>query len=537
MLSTLRRSNTVQLQKQPFTISNKLPVRSVFSRSSLQDAHVIESKPEIKLDDILHGLADIPKDLNGVYQRWLQQFRSCIQILQNPDPVGSVDKTQEIEEITKCWLDNFYEYNLEQEADNFTLTDLLFMIRCFLLACTRGFVAREVMEFEHLSVLFNKVVILSCMHNSQASVSFPDAKSLESLENQMISFIIQHYFSTVKITEIASRLRAEFVIIEKKQKQQQQQKKQQQQPQRTEFKYVDLDEMNTPLTQFELLSPELETIKRQLFIRNETQPNANLGWLWNQSGIEMYSNFIPLCTRVFSHIIREQQLLQAYPMKELPSLPPNSLELLHKWLIAECAVDAEDDLRLRFAEISHELQIPMGGRLFYQRRKVTRNNVPTSVTVLEDQLGYDTSSRLSEMAKTKPQDVCQDPKHDLYNSLLLTMMDLRFTQRKRTSLLTHFVILPTQLADLHKHKYPYKQFATEKHYGQVRAPLLALMQKKWRIQFKSVWYTCKNFSEALLSWIRLIVEEFQGQLFNPQLGPIPIKDLFYDPFFEQQNEL
>jgi hypothetical protein len=498
-LSTLRRSNTLSMSSKMATLSNTQP------------AHTIV-RPDINWNvtlpnNLIHNteLDKFPTDLNPQYQQWLQQFRSCIQHLQNPD-FDRVDKNKDIQQLTQYWLENYYDFNLEQ--DNLSRTDLLFYIRCFLLTCHRGPKAREIIPITELNVLFNRIAMFSCNHNCQFKASYPTVAQIEQLENEVASFMLQHFYSSTRIRQYVDMFKADFQYLEEVEKN----------------KGIPLREYK--VMEMEKLSPEMKLLKKQLFIRNEKEPNANIGWLWSQTSIEMFTKFIPLCTRVFSHVYREQQLYEAYPIRSL-LISKQAIQKLHLWLKKEASIDAEDDLRLRFAELAHELQIPMGGRLQTQRKAVTRDDHPTALTILENELGYDTSLRLSDMAKTKPPIVAEDPNHELYTALLFTLMDIRLEQTKKTSLLKDYVVLPTVFANLHT--LPKKQFHIESKWGRKRTPLITYLHKTWMIHFDKTWWKCDSASEAILGWIRFIVTEYDGEI--PNSGGINIKQDYYNPFF------
>ena len=244
----------------------------------------------------------------------------------------------------------------------------------------------------------------------------------------------------------------------------------------------------------------------------------------------MYTSFPALCSRVFSQVYREQQLLASYPVQQLAAIPRFCVDRLHQWVNQQVGIDAEDDFRARYIEMIHELQIPMGGRLQSQRRLVTRDEQSGAVTILERELGYDTSLRLTEMARLKPRDIAADPTHDNFPSLMLTMFNLRLSQTKKTNFISDYMVLPTAFSMLDKLAKT-KQFERKEAFGHLRAPLVTLLQRSWMVHFRETWWKCDSATDAVLGWLRFIVEQYEGEI--PNSAGINIKQHFYLPFFEE----
>lgn len=418
------------------------------------------------------------------YQRWLSELRQCIGYLQDPQ-LESVDKSQEIKQLTQFWLDNYFELNLEE--NNVSRQDLLFYVRCFLVVCHRGTLEKQ--PLEQLLDLYNRVAMFSCNHNCNSHMKYPAKEEIEKLENDCFSFIVQHYLSRSDMEKTTEKM------------------------------------MEVKLNE---LSPDLKTLKAQLHVTDETKPSSALGWMWAQEPLRMLLTFIPLCSRVFQQVYREQNLIDLYPVEPIPDIHADCVLRLQKWLEKEASIDAEDDLRPRYSELVHELQIPGGGRLQNTRRLVTRDDNPNSQTIVERELGFDTALKLSEGVNCiKPVKVAQDSNHEHYNCLLLTMFDLRLTQNKKTPFLKNYVILPTALPNLNVLPR-YKRPSTETWQGQARAPLVLYLQRKWMIQYKRKLFECASLEECLLGWLRICSTEYEGYL--PHTCDIPVSDMYKQLF-------
>jgi hypothetical protein len=418
------------------------------------------------------------------YQRWLSELRQCIGYLQDPQ-FESVDKSKEIKQLTQFWLDNYFELNLEE--NNVSRQDMLFYVRCFLVVCHRGNLEKQ--PLEQLLDLFNRVAMFSCNHNCAAHMKYPAKEEIEKLENDCFHFIVQHYFSKNDM-------------------------------QVTSEKMMD--------AKFNELSPDLKTLKAQLHVVDETKPSAAVGWLWLNEPLRMYLTFIPLCSRVFQQVYREQALLDLYPVEPIPDIHAHCVQRLQQWLAKEASIDAEDDLRPRYSELVHEMQIPAGGRLQSQRRLVTRDDQPNSQTIIERELGFDTALKLSDAVNcTKPIDVSKNPEHEHYSCLLLTMFDLRMKQTKKTEFIKNYVILPTGLPNLNVLP-KYKKPSTETYQGQARAPLILYLKRTWMIQYKRKLFECASLEECLLGWLRLCSTQYEGYI--PHTCDIDISDWYKQMF-------
>lgn len=481
------RSNTLTVNQNFVRSSSLAPPRS--DRTSYSDG------PMEMLSEMEDLFSVAPSEMKQEYQEWLSELRTCISFLQDKE-FDRVDKSKEIEKLTQYWLTNYFELNIEE--NNLSRTDLLFYIRCFLVVCDRGNL--EPMPMNMLLDLYNRLAIFSCNHNCNARMNYPSKEQIRELEDDCFGFIVQHYFSLQEFRKSVDRFIQDRDEKESK-----------------EHKVFEMAEM----------SNEMQTLKKSLFVEDEKTPNSNKGYLWTQDHLRMLLTLIPLADRVFSQVYREQRLLDSYRMGKIPQVPESVILKLQNWLIKEVAIDAEDDLRPRYVELLHELQIPMGGRLTSQRKLVTRDDHNNSLTIIEKELGYDTSLRLTNGASSsKHVEVAKNPDHDNYTALLITLWDLRLTQLKKTEFLKNHVVLPTALSIKLK---PAKRFETLKFGLSARAPLVTLIQRKWKIHYLTTFYTFETAAEALLVWARIITTEFGGEI--PTSGGINIKDKFFDPFW------
>lgn len=509
-MSTLRRANTLRYQQ-----AELVPARERRSRMANVPEYAYHPPADVppppKEDLEPPGHFKPPEDMSAQYREWINELNACIVYLQDPN-FERIDKAEQIDKLIEYWLENFYQLNIDDKG--LSRADVLFIVLCFLMACDRGSEMGELQPLKSLKCLYNRVVMFSCNHNCQAKMAFPTTSEIRNLENDACGFIVQHFYSTQHHVENCSRL-----------------------IQDTKYERHLEETKNKPtyehkMFEFDELPQDLRVLKQNLFTQDETKPNSNLGWLWQQSGIQMLTTFVPLCSRVFSHLYRERRLLQAWPLRQLPAIPRVAVDRLQKWLVAQASIEAEDEMRPKFIELVHELQIPMGARLQTTRRLVTRDDHDNAVNVLERELGYDTTFRLSEMAKTKPEHIAGNPKHDHYEALLLTVWDARLVQNKKTQFIADYFVLPTALPILKQLKH--KQFSQTVECGQARRPLLIFLRRKWMLHFKESWYQCDSCTEALLGWVRFVVEAYGGEL--PNSGGINIKADYYNPFFELNEE-
>lgn len=460
---------------------NQIREASTVSLFAMRNRRVYNMDPEPRAE------YKLPEQPSLHYEKWVSELRSCIKSLQELE-FDKVDKSLVLKELTDCWLDNYFEFNVEDHG--YSRTDFLFYVRCFVLLCHRGRLEKQGLEAMH--ELYNRVALLSCNHNCNSKMPFPSAKELEELETDCFSFIAQHYLSDSQLQQTIKQFR------------------------------------ENPKTEVKPLSEEMRMLKQQLFIEDEKNPNANKGYLFTQEPLRMILTFIPLCSRVFSCIQREQRLFQQYPLIKLEAAEPEWILRLHKWLAEECSIDAEDDLKPKFIELVHELQIPLGGRLQAQRRLVTRDDHANAATILEKELGYDTAMRLTEGVNTiKPSEVANNCKHEHFAPLVLVMFDLRLSQLKKTPFLKNFVVLPTALPIVKDLPKP-KRFDTLLVNGQPRAPLLTLLQRKWMIHYGLKFYECASIEEALLGWLRVLIADFNSEV--PCSAGVSLSD-FQQRFF------
>lgn len=456
----------------------------------------VQIPPEMKIQ--------MPKDRTIEYDRWITELNACITYLQD-ETFTYVDKTNEIQQLTNYWLSNYYDLNLEQ--DGLSRTDILFYIRCFLIVCNRDTSTIIPYNIDDLSIIYNRIAILSCNHNCNAKESYPSDNEIAELELDISCFIVWHYYSQKKFKTYVDQFMDHFKKqIEEKQ----------------DMKTNDL---------FKPLPDDLQKKTKMLVVENELESNANKGWLWSQTANEMLCNLIPLCSRVFSEIIRTRQLKQLYPIKNMTNITPQSIIRLADWTIKQCSIEVEDDFNSIFTDLAHELQLPMGSRLQSQRKTTTRDDKDMPIRILERELGYDTVSRLGSIANTKPIDIANNPNHDNYDALIFAVFDMRLTQTKKTSLIKEYIIPPTQYSNqqLKRGIETHKLFSTTEFHSQRRYPLITLLQRKWTIHYRSTWFICDSASEALLGWILIIQQEFKGNLPGVQIN---ITNDYYNLFFQ-----
>ena len=71
--------------------------------------------------------------------------------------------------------------------------------------------------------------------------------------------------------------------------------------------------------------------------------------------------------------------------------------------------------------------------------------------------------------------------------------------------------------------------------GAVMVMVVTLLQRSWMLHFKETWWKCENATEAVLGWLRFVVEQYQGEV--PNSAGINIKQHFYLPFFEEKSDM
>lgn len=475
--TTFRRSNTLASCKElkPSNQQARNPHRSTtgYSNGALFQ---------------LEGVVLPPEEVELKYQRWIRELKSCIQILQKGE-LNRVDKSAEIEELTAFWLKHHFDLSLEVEGC--TRADIVFYILCFLHACNNTSEIMQPVELIELIDVFNEVALLSCNHNKFEADQFPTALAVEDLWNRVSSFVVQHFFSAKLVSEHVTTL--------------------------NKVKEVGMF----------TLSKELTAKKKKYFIQNEKKPNANHGYIWTNTPGHIVNAFIPLCNRVFSHLTREKSLYNAFPVTQLPLIPYSVIGQFQAWVKEQTSIDVEDDLRGNYIELSHEGQIPMGGREQAKRKRDSRHDHAASLSILESELGYDTTFRLSEMVNAKPAVVGSDPQHPHYAPLVITLWSLRMFQNLRHKFTKHNLILPTEFSLIDGLKD--KPLFSNTLHNVTRMPIVVYLQWKWYIQFDEGWIRCPCVCSALLGWARIMHDRFGGVI--PNSNGVNINTHYYIPFF------
>jgi hypothetical protein len=226
--------------------------------------------------------------------------------------------------------------------------------------------------------------------------------------------------------------------------------------------------------------------------------------------------FIPLCSLVFRTLYFDDELLHAYEHRILPigSITESERESMKHWLINCCRIERTMKFLNTFRDLAYEAFAPMGARLNVGRRKA--GDFPPATTILEVNLGVDTTMAVMEGAEIDITIIAKDEQHIMYPYLLLSTFELIFQHYVENVSWMKYHFVKKHMCEEKPYLVLNRAFHCAPGIGEAR-PVMLYIAHMWCIWSRGKLILCKDIIEALLTWIWLVKNEYYGQLSTGQM--------------------
>jgi hypothetical protein len=244
--------------------------------------------------------------------------------------------------------------------------------------------------------------------------------------------------------------------------------------------------------------------------------DINRGEMFFEKPEAIPRTFMVIASRLFRCIDIEAELCSHFPQLYLAPAAQPQYEALRAWL-RECAdIQVGDMFLMQFRMMCFEYMVPMGSRLDTMRSASQQGEEEPINNVLQKHLGINVAQHLQEQGGVKLPVIASDPSHPLYDMLLLKMFTYMFEMKLKLSFWeVPYIVKPWEL--LRDPEKTMKHALAEDRLSDDRRPVFFYLLRQWRLLVDRQWVVCNSLSEAILLWLRLIMEQFGGELEGGQL--------------------
>lgn len=244
--------------------------------------------------------------------------------------------------------------------------------------------------------------------------------------------------------------------------------------------------------------------------------DPDYGVYWREAASEQkLLSFVSTASRVLRHIHIHHHLLSCYPHFQLHVSPVTRAmrDHLASWLCDKSQLQLTDGFIRFYRSVSFEMFLPLGARFITSRDPFANREDP--LTCLETTLGVETAAYIQSYAEMETTSIASDPSHPMYDKLLLLLF--HYMLKQYTSGAFDFVgddEAPTVLLHYDVDRVAEETALTKRFVILQRRPLLCQLQKLWFMHANGRWMPCKDLQDALLLWMIMVREHYQGMVGN-----------------------
>jgi hypothetical protein len=273
----------------------------------------------------------------------------------------------------------------------------------------------------------------------------------------------------------------------------------------------------------EFQPPVEEAVKEGMAVAPADAENIQPGILWTHSIGHVLKHFVPLASRTFHVIRRDERILKTLTPRDPDRavFSATNRARLHGWLIAKCSIQNPNSFYLMFRSLAFECSMASNGWKVHSSRKSSRASKLTSAeSIIDEECGFHAISRLHSLLKGDLMPIARDVDHEFHAHLLLVMFAFVYRQTFRVDFLKT-IYFSNQRVDAPE----MKEFMAKIKWGMHQRPVVVELQRQLyvldisgseqdtgpkvveRIQ-------CRDMYDALLYWIHLMHTKYDDELLD-----------------------
>jgi hypothetical protein len=427
----------------------------------------------------------------------LDRYRE--ELLLNP-PV-SIEHPEDLQ-----WIEHklFHEWDVIcTEEKGVSVSDSFFVARCYL-QCLKEIPTREIAVLDDIHDVFSRLQLLGCQHTRRCFERKDSHRDVLLLEKRVACIIVYELTTDPKVV-ITERMVDGLLPLDEL-----------------------LDAAIKPLRQVPdthanvqqaLTVAEQEKKQHELDHEKELEEegvivlppvpygeyDVNEGSYWHSDKTTVVRSFVSTAARILCNYWLEKRIFDSYRIcANPPHYSQRAKDNFVAWFQKKCKNNYNDDSSKQYRDMVAEYWCPVGTHKEAKRYLSTKHDLHAPLTLLEQQLGVDSSNSLLNMARTKTSEVCKDPAHEVYEFLLLSVFCHQMQHRVKTLFVEDYMIRPGRLSEW------YKRLECLKTWGQARRPLLLRILRSWMIHDGKEWILCTDLTDALMKLQTLLIQKYGG---------------------------
>lgn len=270
------------------------------------------------------------------------------------------------------------------------------------------------------------------------------------------------------------------------------------------------------------LAPVIEQLRQIEVMRRPDESDEEFGqrpngvpplwWVnnWQQRCLQL----VPLANRVLWRLSFDEALLQRYRCYPSPYPAEPGTERLHRWLEVALQFELTDGFLRQCHRVCIESVLPLGSAQDHRRAVVVQ---PWDAhEQMEGAYGTYGAAMLQHSITMPLTQIARDASHPWYQHVVLLTAHYILSQTTSVKLFQPStsneppIVIPSyQLLKWHG------ELNVRKRLGwMVRRPLIVQLRKQWWVHHLASFYECRSASHALITWMSILQDEFNGELEN-----------------------
>lgn len=406
------------------------------------------------------------------------------------------DYTPNVTESTQRRLLEFNKLNARIPDRDISRSDMIFVLGCYAICCKLSSVRRMSILTDAADICAQLCVIGS-RHTASSRARSIDVDSTMHLLHQTASWLVQ-FGSTDKSSltraldsagkmcvapSVAKELRDLMILPS------------------ASIPIVDSVRDQADATSLQVFALQNNDVEMEDDVAKEEdkESQSQRGDFWMVETQLILHSIVSFASRIFHQISLEQYIfsLCVVAVDDPYTYPPAALTNLRSTVLSRCATTAGDSFVPLFREAVHRWCLPMGTLSIRYRRAITQFQQSSSATMMEQQLGMDTSQALYNVVNVPLVSIASNEQHELHDLLMFFTLGTLIENRCGVDFAS-CVVHSFDLAARH----PLITKTIESH--EARRPLIvSIMQKTW-VHDQGLWYKCESLVDAILKWIVMI---------------------------------
>ena len=249
----------------------------------------------------------------------------------------------------------------------------------------------------------------------------------------------------------------------------------------------------------------------------------NLGFLLKNNTRNLIMDLNAVANRVFVCLKLQSLLLDQYPVVTARLTTQHHTHNFLKNIRNKPNIANNDDFMAKMLNVVFEYCLPLGSSVQLQRNSATKDDKLSAIQMCERELGVDLVEQIRDMhGVINAKDIAQDPKHVLYEPILLCIFEFWFQQAIKVSWISKCYISENQQIlkydkFFHPKNNPCRIFEAVsanvcvedqsdvvRHYVDslhiLQTPICTNLYNTWYCYFDFKWYECDDLLQCLLTW-------------------------------------